>query len=149
MNRVNLRRAALVMSAMETSIRTQILDGLDPMRRTEVEATMLDVVSRGWNTRALALQQLALIDTSVPATAVEETVPAVFSLADHLQPAEFARVLQAAGLQEQDFLLSMLEQPMAYRVREEMALLLPMPGPVREATLAAADQMLSDLQKAG
>ncbi|HBZ46974.1 MAG TPA: hypothetical protein DEO93_06825 [Stenotrophomonas sp.] len=149
MNSVAIRRAALVLAAMQAPVRERLLDSLPPDLRANVDSAVHEVTQRGWNTRVLALQQLAQSDATPAAVSDYTAVPPVFALASQLQPGEFARVLQATGLQEQDFLLSLLDPPVSIQVRQEMARLAPMPVVVREATLAAADRLLATLQGVG
>ena len=144
-----IRRAAIVLAAMQPRVRVRLLSTLDPAMRVELGTAMQKAAQRGWNTRSLALRMLDPTQAGAEPEG-DRGLPAVFALVDHLEPAAFARVLQAAGMRGDDFQLSMIDDAgTAARVREEMMDAPAMSARLREATLAAADSMLDDLRSAG
>ncbi|HBK46560.1 MAG TPA: hypothetical protein DDZ67_09040 [Xanthomonadaceae bacterium] len=144
-----IRRAAIVLAAMQPPVRVRLLATLDPAMRAELGSAMQEAMQRGWNTRSLALRMLDPTQAEAEPQG-DQGLPAVFALADHLEPAAFARVLQATGMRSDDFRLSMIDDAgAAARVREEMMDAPAMSARLREATLAAANSMLDDLRSAG
>lgn len=133
-----IRRAAIVVAAMQPDVRAELLLGLEPSTRGLLLDCIVEVESRGWNDRGFALRALDVssdIDAAVP---LSEGEPDILLLSDHLDVIELARVLQSRGTVDDDFAFAMLPEQLQRSVRAVLENSEPMPPALSAATRAAA-----------
>ena len=144
MNASAIRRAAIVVSAMQPDIRVELLARLVPSMR----ATLLDCISeverRKWNDRTFALRVMDASDGRKRIAPATDGQPDIMLLADQFDVVELARVLQSRGMTNADFAVEILPAQLQRLVREELAQLDPMPPALSAATSAAALKLLGE-----
>jgi hypothetical protein len=131
------RKAALYLAALSSAERSALLSAL-PATTARVLKPLIDQLIRlGWNHRPAV--EAALADELRGLTADTTLgVDALLRLAQRLPPGWYARVVAAAGPVDHDFLLALLDEPYAQRVREALRNLPPMPPVLADAVLAEA-----------
>lgn len=133
-----IRRAAIVVAAMQPDVRAELLLGLEPSTRGLLLDCIAEVESRRWNDRGFALRALDVssnIEAPVPLSDGELDI---LLLADHLDAIELARVLQSHGAGDGDFAFAMLPAQLQRPVLAALEDSVPMPPALSAATRAAA-----------
>jgi len=141
-----IRRAAIVVAAMQPDVRAELLLGLEPSTRGLLLDCIAEVESRRWTARGFALRALDVssdIDGAVPLSDGEPDIPL---LADHLDVVELARVLQSRGSVDGDFAFAMLPAQLQQSLRAELGKFGPMPPALSTATRAAALMLQVELR---
>jgi hypothetical protein len=142
MTETALRKSALAASLLDARARRRLYASLPASMRLALKIRVGEVEAKGW-------AQRSIIDAALGEAFVQPVergmigLDELLRLAARLDPAIYARVLQASELRNPEFLLSLLEVDYAESVRAGLAASTALPPALRIATLQAAIAALS------
>ncbi|MBW8311244.1 MAG: hypothetical protein K0M64_04345 [Rhizobium sp.] len=131
------RKAALYLSSVSPSERRALLARLPAATGRSLLPMVQELVRRRWNVRAAVEQVLSEDLRGLTATTTLD-VESLLILARHLSPGWYARVIEASGPVDRQFLLALLDDDYAARVRRELQHGTPLAPALASALLAEA-----------
>lgn len=142
MTEAALRKSALAASLLDSRARRRLYASLPASTRLALQVRVREVQAKGWAQRPII--DAALGQSFVqPVERGEIGLDELLRLAARLDPAIYARVLQASELRNPEFLLSLLDVDYAESVRAGLTASTMLPPALRIATLQAASAALA------
>lgn len=114
------RKSALMLATLPASERRRLLAALPPASAAEVGSHLRELGRRGLMHRE-AIERVLAEDLRGLTEDTTLRIEQLMAMAGQLPPTWFARVLEAAGPVDRDFLLALLDEPYARSVRAELA----------------------------
>lgn len=139
----NVRKAALVASLMDRRQRARLLASLPADAAATLTQALREIEQQGWAQRDVVERVLGE-DLSEAVAQQGIGLDALMVLSRHLDSMHFARILTATQPGNPEFVLSMLEEAFAERVRACIDSLPVMPDRLRTAVCAHARTWLDD-----
>lgn len=116
---LGLRKSALVLATLSASERRRLLGALPAATAEELSAHLRELGRRGLMHRA-AIERVLAEDLRGLTEDTTLRIEQLMAMAGRLPAPWFARVLEAAGPIDREFLLALLDEPYARDVRAEL-----------------------------
>lgn len=134
------RKAALFLATLPVPDRRALLARLPERVARDMRPLIDGLVRRGWTARA-AVDVVLAEDLRGLTAETTLDVEQLMALSRRLPADWYARVLVSAGPVDHDFMLALLDDAYARRVRDALAGLRPLPPLLAAATLAEATRL--------
>lgn len=141
------RKAALFLATLSPGERRTLLRRLPASTARGLKPLIDELLARGWGVRA-AMERVLADDLRGLTAETTLDVEQMMHLAGKLSPEWYARVLVAAGPVDREFMLALLDDGYARRVRAELAGLVALPPVLAQAVLAEAMRLATNGDRA-